>query len=137
MTKKSFYPSISENLLDKSLQFASNYTIISEEEKRTIKHCQDHAWVKKENPKFDVTMGSFDGAEICELVGLYLLNQLSSLLPPELFGLYRDDGLAILPNFSGTETERLNKKIRKLSRKTSCLSRLKQACSKPISWTSL
>ena len=24
------------------------------------------------NPMFDVTMGSFDGAEVCELVGLFL-----------------------------------------------------------------
>ena len=31
-------------------------------------------WVKKENPDFDVTMGSFDGLEVCELVGLYLLD---------------------------------------------------------------
>ena len=31
------------------------------------------AWVKKDgNPLFDVTMGSFDGAEVYELVGLYL-----------------------------------------------------------------
>ena len=28
---------------------------------------------------FDVTMGSYDGAEICELVGLYLLSQLQNL----------------------------------------------------------
>ena len=38
-------------------------------------------------------MGSFDGAETCELVGSYLLSKLT----PELgnnIGLYRDDGLA-------------------------------------------
>ena len=29
--------------------------------------------VKKDNPDFDVTMGSFNRAEVCELVGLYLL----------------------------------------------------------------
>jgi len=28
-------------------------------------------------------------------LGLYLLNQLSSLIPPKLFGHGRDDGLAI------------------------------------------
>ena len=28
---------------------------------------------KKDNPESDVTMGSYDGAELCELVGLYLL----------------------------------------------------------------
>ena len=38
-------------------------------------------------------MGSFDGAETCELVGLYLLSQLNQL--DINVGLYRDDGLAI------------------------------------------
>jgi len=38
-------------------------------------------------------MGSFDGAETCELVGLYLLSQLQHL--DINIGLYRDDGLAI------------------------------------------
>ena len=37
-------------------------------------------------------MGSFDGAETCELVGLFLLSQLSHL--SVYVGLYRDDGLA-------------------------------------------
>ena len=41
---------------------------------------------------FDVTMGSFDGAETCELVGLSLLSQLTHL--DINVGLYRDDGLA-------------------------------------------
>jgi hypothetical protein len=27
---------------------------------------------------FDVTMGSFDGAEICNLVGLFILNKLAA-----------------------------------------------------------
>ena len=29
---------------------------------------------KKDNREFDVNMGSYDGAEFCELVGLYLLD---------------------------------------------------------------
>ena len=41
---------------------------------------------------FDVTMGSFDGAETCELVGLFLLSQLTHL--DVNVGLYRDDGPA-------------------------------------------
>ena len=36
---------------------------------------------KDANPLFDVTMGSFDGAEVCKLVGLYLLNNMNSLFP--------------------------------------------------------
>ena len=37
-------------------------------------------------------MGSFDGAETCDLVGLYLLSQLQA--PGINIGVYRDDGLA-------------------------------------------
>lgn len=29
---------------------------------------------------FDVTMGSYDGAKVCELVGLFILNELSKTL---------------------------------------------------------
>ena len=32
------------------------------------------------NQLFDVTMGSFDGAEVCEIVGLNLLNKIKSIL---------------------------------------------------------
>jgi len=35
---------------------------------------------KDTNDSFDVTMGSFDRAEICELVGLLILNKLSNLV---------------------------------------------------------
>ena len=50
-------------------------------------------WIKKGNKLFDVTMGCWDGAEVCELVGLFLLSQLSEL--HLVVGLYRDDGLAV------------------------------------------
>ena len=33
---------------------------------------QQTPWHKMTNPDFDVTMGSYDGTETCELVGLYL-----------------------------------------------------------------
>ena len=49
-------------------------------------------WTKKSSD-FDVTMGRFDGAELCELVGPYLLSQLQHLAMN--VGPYRDDGLAI------------------------------------------
>ena len=54
-------------------------------------------WVKKEgNQDFDVPMGCFDDAEVCELVGSCILQQLSQLFEHHSVGLYRDDGLAIL-----------------------------------------
>ena len=62
-------------------------------------------------------MGSYDGAEICELVRLFLLHELSTITPKELAGLYRDDGLAILQNSSGPNTDRIKKRIIKLFQK--------------------
>ena len=59
-------------------------------------------------------MGSNDGAEVCELVGLFILHQLSQLVGVKNIGLYRDDGLAILENASGPTSERIKKKIIKL-----------------------
>ena len=44
-------------------------------------------------------MGSYDGAEVCELIGIYLLNNIKHLFNGNV-GLYRDDGLAILRNCS-------------------------------------
>ena len=69
-------------------------------------------WVKKEgNPLFDVTMGSYDGAEVCELVGLYLLGKLAPLIGTTNVGLYRDDGLAVIHlgkfNFRRSQSQKL------------------------------
>ena len=63
---------------------------------------------KKEN---DVTMGAYDGAEICELV---MLSLLSININKNHIGLYRDDGLAILKNTTDPVAEKLKKKFQKL-----------------------
>ena len=59
-------------------------------------------------------MGCVNGAEVCELVGNYILQQLSQLFDHHSVGLYRDDGLAILKGLSGPETERMKKKVIKV-----------------------
>ena len=56
-------------------------------------------------------MGSFDAAEICEVVGIYLLEKLSPLLAKENFGLYRDGGLATVNSSSGPVLPRMRKDI--------------------------
>ena len=43
---------------------------------------------------FDVTMGSYDGAETCELIGKYMLSLITAKFKDQV-GLYRDDGLAV------------------------------------------
>jgi len=37
---------------------------------------------------FDVAMGSLDGAEVCELVSLFLLDQLTGIMDKKNIGLY-------------------------------------------------
>ena len=63
---------------------------------------------------FDVTMGSFDEAEICEVVGLYILHNLGEKYRKERISLYRDDGLAYLLWTSAPEAERIRKSVIKL-----------------------
>ena len=94
------------------------YTVITENVITTIKLARksllfnkDVAWVKKGEDMFDVTMGSFDGAEICELVGLYLLHKLSKILDRNDVGLYRDGGLAAINNSNGPLMDSLRKKV--------------------------
>ena len=56
-------------------------------------------------------MGSYDGAEVCELVALFILNGLANEYGKESIVLYRDDGLAIFKNTLGPQTERIRKPI--------------------------
>ncbi len=80
-----YYPSITEDLLLKAINFAKQHTPITDKEVQIIRRARksllfynDSAWAKKNNESlFDVTMGSYDGAEICELVGTFLLSKLS------------------------------------------------------------
>ena len=110
-----FYPSISQDLLNKALDFASDYDNITTDERNIIIHAKNSIlihkhlhWQKKGNTTFDVTMGSYDGAETCELVGSFLLSQLQDLNAN--VRLYRDDGLAIT-NATPRETENIRKEI--------------------------
>ena len=65
---------------------------------------------------FDVTMGSYDGAEICELVGPFLLHELNRQMTGRegFIGLYRDDGQAAAHNLSGPAIDHLKKDITKI-----------------------
>ena len=99
-----FYPSISIELLSKALQFASEYDTITDSEqhiilqaKSSILYSYGEPWGKKTSSNlFDVTMGSYDGAESCELVGAYLLHKIREKFGSICeFGLYRDDGVGI------------------------------------------
>ena len=113
-----FYASISKDLLQKALAYARRHTAVTQDDIDIIMHArksllfnQDQAWVKKDDSGFDVTMGSYDGAEVSELIGAFILDQLEPILGRKSAGLYRDDGLSILKGTSGPAADRLRKKI--------------------------
>ena len=114
-----FYPSISIELLSEALQFASAYDTITDNErhiilqaKRSPLYSSGEPWGKKTSANlFDVTMGSYDGAKSCELIGAYLLHKIKEQFGNTcVFGLYRDDGLGI-SNASPRQTELIKKDL--------------------------
>ena len=118
-----FYPSITESLLDKVMTWARSLIDISNDHITIIKHVRksllfhnDKVWVKNNNQHslFDVTMGSYDGAEVCELVGLFLLNKLAVTFGNDNVGLYRDDGLLILRGTGSRLADLARKKLHEI-----------------------
>ena len=59
-------------------------------------------------------MGGYDRAEICELVGIYILSRLSQRIKKENSRLCRDDGLTIIRNANGKQTDKTRKDIIKI-----------------------
>ena len=98
-----FYPSIGYKLLKDSIEWARNYVQISKDDEETIMHCRKSflffngdMFVKKNNADFSVEQGSFDSAEVSELVGQFILFHMSKLIPKEQNGIYRDDAIMVL-----------------------------------------
>ena len=91
-----FYPSISKDPLQKAIHHAKKYADLCKKEIDTIYarnfllFNKGEIWAKKDgDPKFDVTMGRYDGAEILELVGLCILHKLQTNFKKASIGLYR------------------------------------------------
>ena len=81
-----FYPTITKELLSKCLNFAEIKVQITEDDKKIIYHSRKsllfdkgNTWMKKGGDIFDVAMGAYDGAEVCELVGTFLLEKISEV----------------------------------------------------------
>ena len=62
------------------------------------------------------SMGAFDGAKVCELIGLYIHSTINESLNFGRIGLYRDDDLAVLKFATGSESERMKKRLIKTFR---------------------
>ena len=71
-------------------------------------------WKKRETARcFDVTIGSCDGAEIRELIGIYILTLLAKIVKKSDCEFYKDDSLLILHNINRQQIERTHKNINK------------------------
>jgi hypothetical protein len=108
-------------LLKAAIQWARQFIEISEEQEKIIMESKKSLifrngkpWCKRGNPDFDIGQGSYDGAETCELIGLYILSELVKLNID--VGLYRDDGLAVT-SATPKQVENIKKKISEIFRK--------------------
>ena len=111
-----YYPSITADLLNQALDWASRFVDISADDRALYHHTknsllfhQDSTWVKRGGANFDIAQGSFDGAESTDLVGLFLLHKLEEVRELNT-GLYRDDMLAVT-KIHGKEAEKLKQRI--------------------------
>ena len=67
----------------------------------------------KEGGGFDVTMVEYDGAEVCELIGIFMLQLIGRKYNSKNTELYRDDGLTVFKNVSGPASEKTKQKKKK------------------------
>ena len=74
--------------------------------KKSLLFNNQQTWIKRDSGLFDVTIRVYDETEVYELVGYYLIYELSKLYEKKDIGLYRDNWLAVFKNKSGPESEK-------------------------------
>ena len=118
---KDFYPSMKEGLLIEALEFAKQHVTINSKDRETIFHArkfllykEGEPWIKKQSNNFNVTMGSYDRAELRELVGIFMLSLIGNKYNPNNIRLCRDDGLAVFKNTSGQQFEKTKETFQKM-----------------------
>ena len=83
--------------------------------RKTLLYYEDSVWIKKgEGGNFDVSVGAYDGAEICELVGCVLLYSINKIMGPSSHGLYHCDSLIIVDKSTPKKCDRIRKRLHKL-----------------------
>ena len=65
--------------------------------------------MKKDSGLLDVVVGVFHGAEVCKLVGNFLLHNLYEKYERKNLAVCRDDGLAIFKNFKRPASEKIKR----------------------------
>ena len=113
-----YYGSISEELFIEALEWAKDVTSVSDDQievimksKMSLLSDAKDLWKKTKNGKFNIAMGSWDGAEATDLCGLFLLSKIRHLNAD--FVLYRDDGLAVT-RLNPKQVEDLKKELHRI-----------------------
>ena len=82
-------------MFGEAMQFASiitpngdNIIKIKTQSRKILLFHENRSWVKRNsNENFYTSIGCFDGAETCELVGSYVLSKLNSIFDKKIVGL--------------------------------------------------
>ena len=111
-------PSISKDLLLKSLSHAKNFIDITKEQIEIILTCRkfiltdnNSTWIKNCTDNFNLPMCAYDFTEIIDLVGIYILDTLGRMIDLKLVSLYWDDCLIFIPDSNGPKILKIHKKI--------------------------
>ena len=112
-----YYPTITLELLLETLKWAKTIVEITDEEieiivetKKSLLYFNGEAWTKKGEENCDVAQGGFDSAEVCDIVGLFLLSELRKQKLNADIGIFRDDGLGV-SSATPRQIEQIKKKI--------------------------
>ena len=118
---KKFYTSIKESLFHEALQFEKMHVNITQRDIKVMFHSRKIIlynngipWVKKEGNGFHVTMKAYDGAGICELIGIFILSLIGKQYDSENIELCRDNGLSIFRNTSRPSLGKIKKHTQKI-----------------------
>ena len=111
---KDFNPSNKKTLLNEVIRFAKEHVPITRKHievifQKSVLYNNGEPWGKKEGSSFDVTMGVYDGVEVYELIGTYMLYLIGKKYDIKNIWLCRHDGLAILKNVSRPGSEKIRK----------------------------
>ena len=80
--------------------------------RNTLLFNKNKPWAKKSgNEEFDVLMGYFDGAELCEIIGIYILMKLQSVLLKDSEGSIEMMDYELQKNYQGLKWKRNRKQI--------------------------
>ena len=125
MDIKKMYSSITKQTFEKTIAWAQSFEFIniSKEEiellykgRESILFFNQREYEKRNNPSFDVTEGSFEGAEVAELIDLMILHEIvnvKKLLKANEIAIYRDDCL-IAVRINPLQQDKLRKQLIKL-----------------------